>query len=302
MGNMGCWGKRSLSRVWLVRGLTCAVVLSVGIRARAQLAHSAPPAPAMEPSPAVDREPIGPIVVSGPPGATEAISPRAVAQPARAGQLIPPPAPGDAIPRIIPLEPPQGQPVEPPKPRVIQLPRDNSGLVPLRPPGPAPRRPDEAVAKDVDNLIEAINEPEAEISLVEGQSRILQTRRVLSRIVVANPQIADIELLNDQPNSRLWNIRGIASGTTTLTLWDESDRSVTFRVRVTIDTQDLEARIRQAFPGAEVKVRQVGVQIILDGQVPDSKTMSDILQVVQTALMTSPGLRAMGMGGGGGAA
>ena len=90
------------------------------------------------------------------------------------------------------------------------------------------------------------------------------------------------------------------SGTTTLTLWDETDRPVTFRVRVTIDTQDLEARIRQAFPGADVKVRQVGAQIILDGQVPDSKTMADVLQVVTTTLMRTSPLFRGGMGGGGG--
>ena len=81
-------------------------------------------------------------------------------------------------------------------------------MVPEHPPGPPPRRPDQQVVKDVDNLIEMVNEPEAEISLVEGQSRIIQTRRELSRIVIANPQVADIELLNDQPNSRLWNVIG----------------------------------------------------------------------------------------------
>ena len=208
----------------------------------------------------------------------------------------------DSVPRVIPLEPApgaSGSSVESPRPRVIQFPLDAAGLVPEHPTGPSSRRPDQQVAKDVAELIEAVNEPEAEISLVEGQSRIIQTRRVLSRIVIANPQVADIEVLNDQPNSRLWNVRGIMSGTTTLTLWDETERPLTFRVRVTIDTRDLEARVRQAFPGADVKVRQVGAQIILDGQVPDSKTMSDVLQVVSTTLMmTSPMFRG-GMGGGG---
>ena len=42
-------------------------------------------------------------------------------------------------------------------------------------------------------------------------------------------------------------------------------------------------------------------QIILDGQVPDSKTMSDVLQVVTMTLRTSPSLRGTaGAGGGGG--
>jgi pilus assembly protein CpaC len=46
----------------------------------------------------------------------------------------------------------------------------------------------------------------------------------------------------------------------------------------------------------------VGPQIILDGQAPDSKTMSDILQLVTITLLYSPGLRGGGGGGGGGMA
>src|SRR5262249_34847664 len=156
----------------------------------------------------------------------------------------------------------------------------SSGMAPERPPGPTARRSNQEVASDVTNLIQLTTEPEAELSLIEGQSRIIQTRRELTRIVVANPQVADIELLTDQPGSRLLNLYGRSFGTTSLTLWDQTDRPVSFLVRVTIDTNDLESRIRQAFPGAEVKVRQVGSQVILDGQVPDSKTMSDVLQVV----------------------
>ena len=145
-----------------------------------------------------------------------------------------------------------------------------------------------------------INEPEAEISLVEGQFRTIQTRRDLTRILIANPMVADIEPLNDQPASRLLNLHGKMTGTTSLTLWDETNRPVSFLVRVTIDTRDLEARIRQAFPGSEVKIRQVGPQIILDGQVPDSKTMADVIQVVTMTLASSADYRGGSGGGGGG--
>ena len=106
------------------------------------------------------------------------------------------------------------------------------------------------------------------------------------------------------------NLYGKAFGTTSLTMWDQTNRPVSFLVRVTLDTKDLSSRIRQAFPGADVKVRQVGPQIILDGQVPDSKTMSDIVQLVSYTLMSSSSLRGtaggamggggMGMAGGGG--
>jgi pilus assembly protein CpaC len=298
MGHSGIGSGRFGGRRRLALGLLCGAAM---LPARAQTTAVGPPA-SSQPSSAGDREPIGP------PALVEILDP-AKAPRIQGPGTPPPPAPqppADPIPRVIPLGPRSdaaGPAVEPPRPRVIHFPRDSGGLVPERPTAPTIQRPDREIAEDIHNLIETFSEPEAEISLIEGQSRIVQTRRVLSRIVIADPLVADIELLNDQPDSRLWNIRAIRSGMTSMTLWDETNRPVTFRVRVTVDTQDLEARIRQAFPGADVKIRQVGAQIILEGQVPDSKTMSDVLQVVSTTLtMTSAIFRAGGGAAGGGGA
>ncbi len=68
----------------------------------------------------------------------------------------------------------------------------------------------------MNNLIQFVKEPEAELSINMGQSQIIQSRRVLTRVAIANPQIADIELLADQPNSRLLNLYGRSFGTTEL--------------------------------------------------------------------------------------
>ncbi len=212
-------------------------------------------------------------------------------------------APAESVPRVIPLEALPGgndPPVPPPKPRVIQLAPDASGMLPERPPLVAEPRTNKDVAADLSNMIETVREPEAEISLIEGQTKVIETRRELVRIVVSNPLVADVELLNDQPNSRLLNLYGKAIGTTSLTLWDQGKQPVTFLVRVSLDTKDLASRIRQAFPGSDVKVRQAGPQIVLDGQVTDSKTMADIIQLVSMTVMFSPSLRTMGGGGGGG--
>ena len=212
-------------------------------------------------------------------------------------------APADSVPRVIPLEPLPGgidPSARPPQPRVIQVAPDNSGMLPDRPALLTPARTDKEVAADLSNMIETVSEPEAEISLIEGQTKVIESRRALTRIVISNPAVADVELLNDQPGSRLLNLYGKAVGTTSLTLWDQGNRPLSFLVRVSLDTKDMAARIRQAFPGAEVKVRQVGPQIILDGQVPDSKTMSDVIHLVSFAVMTSPSLQRMAGGGGGG--
>ena len=190
-------------------------------------------------------------------------------------------APANQVPRVIPIEPlPATSAMPPPEPRVIVFPIDGTGMVPERPPVPETTRTDQEVAGDVSNLIESVHIPESEISVAEGQTKVIQTRRDLTRIVISNPLVADVELLTDQPSSRLLNLYGKSFGTTTLTMWDQTNRPVSFLVRVSLDTADLTSRIRQGFPGAEVKVRQAGPQIILDGQVPDSKTMADIVQLV----------------------
>ena len=236
MNNFGLRDMNRPGRSLPGAAMACAALLMpmlAGSPIRAQTVVTAQPAPTA----ATRRSTIPePIVLTGPSAAIELQAPPAATQPATPPPPVPAPPPAArsrGSSRWSRCREGRARRPEPPRPAIIQFPRDSSGLVPDRPPGPPPRRPDQQVVSDVNNLIEMVNEPEAEISLVEGQSRIIQTRRELSRIAIANPQVADIELLNDQPNSRLWNVMGLTSGTTTLTIWDETDRPVTFLVRVT---------------------------------------------------------------------
>ena len=66
--------------------------------------------------------------------------------------------------------------------------------------------------------------------------------------------MADVEVLNDQPNARALNLFGRSFGTTTMTFWDADGKAVTFLIRVTIDTIDLESRLTQLFPGQRMQV------------------------------------------------
>jgi len=216
------------------------------------------------------------------------------------GQVVPAnPVPATAAPAPIPpaLAGPDGLEA---RARVIDLRPDTTGFVPERPPGPPEPPPRAAAARQVEELIEVANTATAEIAVVVGRTRLIQTREPLTRIAVANPAIADVELINDRPNSRLINLYGRAFGTTDLTLWDANNRPTTFLVRVTLDTRDLEARLRQIFPGADVRIRQVGQQVILEGQVPNAKTMADVLQLVTSELRGGQSSGAGGAVGGGG--
>ena len=232
------------------------------------------------------------------------IEPKVQGSPAAPAASAVTPAPAPSAPTVLPLElaTPGSAGVPPREPGSAGLRRDSTGLIPPRPPGPAAIRPVGEVARHVDGLIEKIQDPEAEIAVVVGQTKLMETRRPLTRIAVANPLVADVELLTDQPNTRMLNLYGRSFGNTTVTFWDADNKPVTFLVRVTLDTLDLEARLKQTFPGAMVHVRQVGPQVILEGQVPDSKTMAEVLQVVTAELRNSGGLRTQGGAGGAGGA
>ncbi len=211
-----------------------------------------------------------------------------------------PPAPGPPAPPplLVPLVTGSSSSAARATPRVIDVRPDSTGFLPERPPGPPPIEPPGAPspAEKTRDLIEVVGDAEAEINVVVGRSRLIQTREPLTRIAVSNPSVADVELINDQPNTRLLNLYGRSFGMTDMTIWDARGRPTTFLVRVTIDTHDLEARLKQIFPGAEVHIRQASTQIILEGQVPDAKTMAEVLQLVAAELRGSQ----TGAGGGGG--
>jgi len=323
-------GPRRL-RWWALRGL--ALVLVAGARVSiAQPAASgtpAAPAPGVPAAPVPGPIPVPPAVTGGtiapaaaapvpgnsaglPSVTPPAVSPADNAAPkvidatpvplpsSRTPVQEPPVAPRrEEFPAIVPVETPAGAPDARVGQKLIELRRDTTGLLPDRPPGPTPVRPDRDVAEHLDKLIERVQTHEAELALVVGQTKVFETRRPLSRIAISNPVVADVDILNDVPNGRTINLYGRSFGTTTLTFWDADGKSVTFLVRVTLDTPDLESRLKQTFPGSTLHVRQVGPQVILEGQVTDAKTMSEVLQLVTAELRNSGGIRTQGGGGGG---
>ena len=254
----------------------------------------------LTPTPALAQQ-VGPAGVVPPPPLPQLPDlPATIQTPPRGDIPVVPPPPEP--PRVIPIEPGPATPA-PPAPAQVARPvvrpavPDSTGLVPNRPSVSAAPRPPGEVTRQMSELLEFIQDPEAEINVVVGRSKLVQSRRPLSRIAIANPAVADIVFIADQPDPRVFNIYGRSFGTTSLTLWDEDDRPLSFLVRATLDTRDVESRLKQTFPGADVHVRQVGMQVILEGQVPDSKTMSEVLQLVTAEIQGSGSLGMAGSSG-----
>ena len=174
------------------------------------------------------------------------------------------------------------------------LQRSSTGLLPSLPPGVPLQRDAGEVNKQIDSLIWKIQDPEGEIDVTINHTKLIETRKALSRIAIAYPGVADVEVL-DQTNAQNFYILGKSLGTTTITLWTDEmvdgkvvrTEPMTFLVRVSVDVLDLEKRIAQAFPGSVIHIRQIGPQVILEGQVTDSKTMLEILQLLRVELQNS---------------
>ena len=236
-------------------------------------------------------------------------------QPGSAPSLESPPQPNPSVP--LDLAPPSAEIRAPSSlPRVIEIASQTPGTpsVPA-PPSPGDGLPEALVAQPESDAL--ATDPEAEflnpiqegksvIEVVVGRSKIFESKRPFGRILISDPAVADVQLLDQESiEPKLLNLFGLRFGTTSLTLWDTNGRSETFTVRVTIDVPDLQARIAEIFPGADVSIRQIGSQIILEGEVPNAKVMNEVLRLVSADLrLAAPpdtqGLPAAGAGASGG--
>ncbi len=186
----------SLMRGPKLRVAACALGLIWGSSAGAVMGQSVAPAPGSAPTANVLQG-----NTAAPPGAPGTSSYYYVgAEPPGAGRQAsndrqnvpqpPAPSPNGAAPRVIPLDPilnASPAPAAVPAPHLINFPTDGTGLRPQRPAVATETRSPEEVTRDVNNLVENVSAPEAEISLLENQTKIVQTRRDLTRISIGNP-------------------------------------------------------------------------------------------------------------------
>lgn len=177
--------------------------------------------------------------------------------------------------------------IPPPGPTILQG-RAADPNIPPAPPLPAVSN--EPVAKDP-FLDDSISEMpfRKEIHLVLKRPTIVRVKPDVKRVVVGNRMVADVRWIDEndprKPDApRLLEIYSQYWGDTTLTLFDADENASVYLLRVTLDTEGLQRRIARLYPGATIRVRQIGPQLILEGQVPDSKTMSDVITVVQGEL------------------
>lgn len=118
----------------------------------------------------------------------------------------------------------------------------------------------------------------ATVSVHTGQSLLVHAPQPLSRVSVADPEIATALIVS--PQELL--LHGKKPGTVSIILWDEQEQTYSLQLEVTLDTVALQNALSRIFPGEEVQVVQSGGSLVLTGHVSSQKVAEQILALAET--------------------
>jgi pilus assembly protein CpaC len=114
------------------------------------------------------------------------------------------------------------------------------------------------------DLLEKVKEQEIKqvIKLRVGQSKVLNTPFAITRLSVADPEVADIILTSEKEVY----VNGQAPGVTNLSVWGKS-RFTTATVQVEADVSLLKEKLHQVLPQEKIGVEAAGDSVVLSGEV-----------------------------------
>jgi pilus assembly protein CpaC len=126
-------------------------------------------------------------------------------------------------------------------------------------------------------MAEGINAGELDVPV--NKSQVLKTDRPYSKALIGNPEIADVVPLTA---SSLY-VLGKKSGTTSLTLYDRSNRLIAvLDVVVGPDVITLKRQLSELLPGDDVSARMANDSIVLEGTVSSAVAADRAVQIAET--------------------
>jgi pilus assembly protein CpaC len=146
--------------------------------------------------------------------------------------------------------------------------------------------PTEETKKRVEELIEEIVDPQITIQVDPRKSRLVRTKRPVSRFSITNPSVIDIV----QFSPTEFELIGNSVGITTMTLWYPGDGDepeiIRYLVRVAPDETaaleygQLQDRVNELFPCSRIQLIPVADKLIVRGQAKDAAEVSQILAII----------------------
>src|SRR6056297_2805867 len=138
-------------------------------------------------------------------------------------------------------------------------------------------QPEAAAQSGTPTAMTSANLHSEKIQLPVGQSRIFTTDADVERLVIGDPDIADVVLTSP----RSFYVLGRGLGKTNLQVFagGQDFPSGLMDLEVTVDTRDLSSALRAAAPGADIRVQSVNGRLRLYGTVPDAVTLDRVLEI-----------------------
>lgn len=108
------------------------------------------------------------------------------------------------------------------------------------------------------------------------QSHVFRTDVQVQRLVVGNPEVADVVMMS--PNS--FYVLGKELGRTNLQVYSGGDfPSAMMEIEVSADLKDLRRTLQSAVPSAKIEPRSVNGHLRLEGTVPDAVALDRVLEI-----------------------
>ena len=118
----------------------------------------------------------------------------------------------------------------------------------------------------------------ARLKVVAGRSETFRLTVPFGEMVVGDPETADVNALSD----RTLYILGRKLGTTNVTLFDPDKNLIAvIDVEVTHDLSGLREALKQAVPGANLKVRSINGRVLIEGNVPSAPAAEKVMTIAK---------------------
>ncbi|MEO8493462.1 MAG: pilus assembly protein N-terminal domain-containing protein [Planctomycetota bacterium] len=138
----------------------------------------------------------------------------------------------------------------------------------------------------VDSLIDNVRLPEARLVVDPRRSKLITTKKPVSRFSITNPEIADIV----QFGPTEFELIGSGLGETTLTLWFGQGEVLRYLVEVKRDVQvehqreeeyaDLQRMVNELFPDSSIQLFPIADKVIVRGQARDAVEVTRIISII----------------------
>ena len=129
------------------------------------------------------------------------------------------------------------------------------------------------------SVVSVITTPVRNLDLIESKSTIIETSIPVKRVSLADEEIADALVLTPQ---QIY-LTGKMAGSTKLTLWDETDKVITFFDLVVLpEISRLKEKLHEMLPDEEdIRVTATHKSISLSGTVSSAFILSQVLSLAQ---------------------